>query len=84
MKPTKTTTLGKAVAAKRGTRPLRDLARELKEPHSSIQFVETGRMPGPRLFVKLARWLDLIDWTTSKKLMPYTQGRKEKANGRQK
>lgn len=69
----KTTKLGAAVQKKRGDRALRDLARELNEPHTNIQHIERGRMPGPALFVKLVQWLGVIDDDVAKKLLKYAE-----------
>lgn len=65
--------LAKAVAAKRGRRSLRTLAAELGEPHSSIQCIEQGRIPKPRLFIKLVNWLGVISSETAETLMKYTK-----------
>jgi hypothetical protein len=70
---TPSTTLAAAIAKKRGSRPLREVASELGEPHSTIQFVEQGRIPRPALFIKLLAWLEVIDQPTAAKLSIYAE-----------
>src|SRR5437773_10742527 len=43
------TALGNAVREKRNGRSIRELAQELGEAHTNIQYVELGRMPRPQL-----------------------------------
>ncbi len=65
--------LGKALITKRGKRSIRAIATKLDEPHANIQHVEGGRMPGPRLWLKLLRWLNVITEAKYQKLLKYTE-----------
>lgn len=65
--------LAEAVRIRRGQRSMREVAAELGEVHSSIQYVEKGRLPRPALFVKLLRWLEVITEDEASRINPYTE-----------
>jgi hypothetical protein len=66
-----TTYLGKALQQRRADRSLRDIATELKEGHTSLFYVENGRMPAPRTFLRLCQWLGVLNKRTADKLAKY-------------
>ena len=65
--------LAQAVREKRGSKSIRAAAKEISATHSVIEFVEKGRIPKPPIWLKLLRWLDVIDDETVKRLNTYTK-----------
>ena len=65
--------LAQAVRAKRGKQSMRAAAKEIPATHSVIEFVERGRIPSPSLWLKILRWLDVIDYETVKHLSNYAK-----------
>ena len=77
------TPLGKAVRKKRGDKSLRDLGEELKEPFTMIGKVEQlGTIPSARPFVKLMAWLGICNGPTAKRMLRYTNTKREATNGK--
>lgn len=74
--PAAPVSLAQAVRARRGVQSIRALADELGELQQTLFMVERGRQPRPSTFVKLMKWLNVIDHETAQRLMQYTQ-RKE-------
>jgi hypothetical protein len=67
------TSLADAVRARRGDLSIRKAAAEIGEPHTAIQFVEAGRLPRPKVFLKLLWWMNVITPEEFKRLEPYTE-----------
>ena len=58
----KTTALGRAIRTLRGLRSLRLVGQEIGVHYSSLHRIESdGRMPNPRDFLTIARWLGKLD-----------------------
>jgi len=51
--------LGALVKAKRGTRKLREVAREIGIGAATVMRVENGRIPDVTTFAKICRWLEV-------------------------
>ncbi len=51
--------LGALVRAKRGTRKLREVAREIAIGPATLMRVENGRIPDVTTFAKICRWLEV-------------------------
>lgn len=51
--------LGALVRAKRGTRKLREVAREIGIGPATLMRIENGRIPDVTTFAKICRWLEV-------------------------